>query len=97
MRLPAPTGEAAASIAALPAGQQLTAIHGMVDGLAARLQQNGQDKEGWLRLVRAYTVLGEKDKAASALADARRNLASDADGLAQLDGLARELGLGGQG
>ncbi|MCW6506526.1 c-type cytochrome biogenesis protein CcmI [Lichenifustis flavocetrariae] len=96
-RLPAPTGEAAASIAALPAGQQLAAIHGMVDGLAARLQQNGQDKEGWLRLVRAYTVLGEKDKAASALADARRNLAADAAGLSQLDGLARELGLGGQG
>ena len=88
-----PAGPAAASIAALPADQRLNAIHAMVDGLAARLQQDGHDKDGWLRLVRAYSVLGEKDKALSALADARKNLSSDAQGLSQLDGLAHELGL----
>lgn len=85
-----PTG---AAIAALPAGQQLTAIRGMVDGLAARLAQDGHDKDGWLRLVRAYSVLGEKDRALSALADARKNLASDPQGLAELDGLAHQLGI----
>lgn len=85
-----PTG---AAIAALPAGQQLTAIRGMVDGLAARLAQDGHDKDGWLRLVRAYSVLGEKGRAASALADARKNLASDPQGLAELDGLAHQLGI----
>lgn len=95
--LPPPATPAGASIAALPADQRLAAIHGMVDGLATRLQQNGQDKDGWLRLVRAYTVLGEKDKALGALADARKNLATDAQGLVQLEGLAHELGLDGQG
>lgn len=92
-----PDGPAAAAIAAMPAADRLQAIHGMVDGLASRLQADGHDPEGWLKLVRAYAVLGEADKAKSALADARRNLASDAGNLARLDGLARELGLEGRG
>ena len=42
-------------------------IRGMVDRLATRLKQNGDDVEGWLRLVRAYMVMGERDKAVSAV------------------------------
>ena len=38
-------------------------IRGMVDRLATRLKQNGDDVEGWLRLVRAYMVMGDRDKA----------------------------------
>jgi cytochrome c-type biogenesis protein CcmH len=41
-------------------------IRGMVDRLAARLEQNPDDKEGWNRLAHAYDVLGEPEKAASA-------------------------------
>jgi cytochrome c-type biogenesis protein CcmH len=41
-------------------------IRGMVDRLAARLEQNPDDKEGWNRLAHAYDVLGEAEKAASA-------------------------------
>ena len=41
-------------------------IRGMVDRLAARLEQNPDDKEGWNRLAHAYDVLGESEKAASA-------------------------------
>ncbi len=41
-------------------------IRGMVDRLAARLEQNPDDKEGWDRLAHAYDVLGESEKAASA-------------------------------
>ncbi len=68
-------------------------IRGMVDGLAARLKQDGHDKDGWLKLVRAYAVLGEKARAAGALADGRRNLSGDPQALDELNGLARELGL----
>jgi len=71
------------------------AIRGMVDGLAARLAQNGQDLEGWLRLVRSYTVLHEPDKARAALIDAKRNLAGDPNAIARIEALARELGLEG--
>ena len=45
-------------------------IRGMVDRLAARLEQNPNDKEGWTRLAHAYDVLGEKDKAEAARARA---------------------------
>ena len=33
-------------------------IRGMVDGLAQRLEQDGDDLQGWLRLARARLVLG---------------------------------------
>ncbi|HEY5338312.1 MAG TPA: tetratricopeptide repeat protein [Rhizomicrobium sp.] len=49
-------------------------IQAMVDGLAARLKQNPDDAEGWQRLIHAYAVLGEKDKALAALAVARKSL-----------------------
>lgn len=90
-----PDSAAGQAVAALPTDQQQAAIRNMVEGLAARLSQNGHDLEGWLRLVRAFSVLNEKDRAALALADARKNFASDPAGLSQLDALARELGLGG--
>ncbi len=77
----------------MPQAEQASAIHGMVDRLASRLAENGQDLEGWLRLVRAYAVLNESDKARSALSDAKRNLAGDATAIARIDALARELGL----
>ena len=69
-------------------------IRGMVDRLATRLKQNGDDVEGWLRLVRAYMVMGERDKAASALADARQAVANDAERLRQLNEGLKNLGLG---
>jgi cytochrome c-type biogenesis protein CcmH len=70
-------------------------IHGMVDRLATRLKQNGDDVEGWLRLVRAYMVMGDRDKAKSAQADARQAVASDAERLRQLNEGLKNLGLDG--
>jgi cytochrome c-type biogenesis protein CcmH len=85
----------AAKIEALPDAARMNAIRSMVEGLATRLAQNGQDLEGWLRLVRSYTVLHESDKARSALINAKRNLADDPNAIARIDALARELGLEG--
>ena len=45
-------------------------IRGMVDRLAARLEQNPNDKDGWTRLAHAYDVLGEAEKAEAARARA---------------------------
>ncbi|KWV58549.1 cytochrome C biogenesis protein [Bradyrhizobium macuxiense] len=70
-------------------------IRGMVDRLATRLKQNGDDVEGWLRLVRAYLVMGERDKAISAQADARQAVAKDAERLRQLNEGLKNLGLDG--
>jgi cytochrome c-type biogenesis protein CcmH len=59
------------------------------------LKQNGNDVEGWLRLVRAYIVLGDRDKARSAQADARRAVANDAERLRQLNEGLKDFGLDG--
>jgi cytochrome c-type biogenesis protein CcmH len=90
-----PQDGAAATIEALPEVGQMNAIRGMVEGLASRLAQNGQDLEGWLRLVRSYTVLREPGKARAALIDAKRSLAGDPSAIARIEALARELGLEG--
>jgi cytochrome c-type biogenesis protein CcmH len=66
----------------------------MVDGLAARLKENGNDLEGWKRLVRSYVVLGRRQDATTALASARGQFSGDEKSLAQLHALAESLGLG---
>jgi cytochrome c-type biogenesis protein CcmH len=70
-------------------------IRGMVTRLATRLKQNGDDVEGWLRLVRAYMVLGDRDKAREALADARQAVGGDANRLRELNEGLKNLGLDG--
>jgi cytochrome c-type biogenesis protein CcmH len=68
-----PAGPTAQDIAAarsmLPEERQAM-IRSMVERLAARLDQQPDDKEGWARLARAYDVLGETDKAEAARARA---------------------------
>lgn len=50
--------------------QRATMIHGMVDKLAAQLQANPNDVDGWLRLGRARHVLGQEDESIQAYAKA---------------------------
>jgi cytochrome c-type biogenesis protein CcmH len=45
-------------------------IRSMVERLAARLEQQPDDKEGWTRLAHAYDVLGDAEKARAARARA---------------------------
>ena len=70
-------------------------IRGMIARLADRLKQNGNDIDGWQRLLRAYVVLGDREKAQAAAADARRALSSDTDKLRQIDDMIKSLGLEG--
>ena len=70
-------------------------IRGMVARLADRLKENGDDIAGWQRLLRAYMVLGERDKAKSAADDARKALATDPGKLRQIDDMIKSLGLQG--
>ena len=90
---PATNPQAAKDIAALPPAERQAFIRQMVDGLAARLAQDGHDLAGWQKLVRAYTVLEEPAKAREALRAARAALGADAAAAATLDTLARDLGL----
>jgi cytochrome c-type biogenesis protein CcmH len=70
-------------------------IHRMVERLATRLKQNGDDVDGWLRLVRAYLVMGDRDRAKGALTDARQAVGGDAERLKQLNEGLKNLGLDG--
>jgi cytochrome c-type biogenesis protein CcmH len=91
-------GPSAADIKAageLSPEQRQDMVRGMVARLAARLKEDGADLDGWLRLIRAYMVLGERDKAGSAAADARRALAGDAEKLRRINEAAKGLGLDG--
>lgn len=92
----APAGLGADDMAAaekLSPEERAAMVGGMVERLAARLKEDGSNLEGWLRLVRAYMVLGEPEKAKAAAAAARTALAGDADKLRQVNELIKTLGL----
>ncbi|KNY21972.1 c-type cytochrome biogenesis protein CcmI [Methylobacterium sp. ARG-1] len=93
---PAPrsdTESAAAAMQAMSPAERDVAIRGMVDGLDRRLTARGGTPDEWLRLVRSYSALGERDQAIKALDRARMALATNAEAVSRLDGLARELDL----
>jgi len=92
---PGPSEQDMAAAAELTPQQRGDMIRGMVDRLAERLKRDGTDIDGWLRLVRAYAVLGDRDKARAAASDARRALGSEPDKLRQIDELVKGLGLEG--
>jgi cytochrome c-type biogenesis protein CcmH len=92
---PAISDDAMAAARDMNEADRGTMVRGMVDRLAARLKQDGSDVEGWLRLVRAYMVMGERDKATSARTEARQAVAGDAERLRQLNEGLKNLGLDG--
>jgi cytochrome c-type biogenesis protein CcmH len=75
------------------ASDQAETIKAMVDGLEARLNTDGSDLEGWQRLIRSRSVLGEMDKAKATLATARERFKDKPDALASLTALAKEVGI----
>jgi cytochrome c-type biogenesis protein CcmH len=93
--LKGPSADDVAAASQLPPEQRTAMVRGMVERLAERLSREGADVEGWLRLVRAYMVLGDRDKAASAANDARKALASEPDKLRRVEELVAGLGLKG--
>ena len=78
---------------AMNASDQQAMIRSMVDGLEQKLKANGDDLEGWLKLMRARSVLNETDKASTAYRTARGQFKERPEALSALDGLARELNI----
>lgn len=101
---PSAPGPGAADVAAaaqMSSQDRDSMVRGMVARLAARLESEPNDIDGWVRLVRAYGVLGEKDKAADALKSARAAFKDNQEALGRLDDAEKELaggkGSGGKG
>jgi len=90
-----PNAEQMAAAQDMPEAQRTAMIRGMVQKLADQLHSDGGNVEGWLRLVRAYAVLGDSGKAKAAAADAKRALASHPDEIKRIDDLVKGLGLEG--
>jgi cytochrome c-type biogenesis protein CcmH len=88
---PGPSAADIAAAAQMNPDQQNQMIRTMVARLADKLKQDGSDVAGWERLLRAYMVLGDHDKAQAAAADARRALAGDPDKLRRLDAAIKDL------
>lgn len=65
----------------------------MVEMLAQRLKADPNDALGWVRLMRAYAVLGETDKAKEALASARKAFATNKDAQTAFTTAAKALKL----
>jgi cytochrome c-type biogenesis protein CcmH len=62
-----PTAEDVRNAEAMAPTERAVMIRGMVDRLAARLEQSPNDVEGWIKLIRSRQTLGENDAAAEAL------------------------------
>ncbi len=74
-----PTAEDIAGAAAMSEADRDQMIRGMVAGLAARLEDEPNDPEGWAMLIRSYTVLGDAEAADTALARAAELLGGTAE------------------
>ena len=96
-KIAGPSDADIAATANMSEEQRVDMIRGMVGRLSDRLHAQGQggDVDGWLRLVRAYAVLGDHDKAKDAAADARHALADHPDQVKRIDDLVKGLGLEG--
>jgi cytochrome c-type biogenesis protein CcmH len=68
-------------------------IRGMVAGLSERLATEGGPAGDWARLITAYGVLGETDRAGAIWAEARRTFAADPAAMEVLRGAAEAAGL----
>jgi cytochrome c-type biogenesis protein CcmH len=90
-----PTDEQVAAIQALPKDEQDATIRGMVEGLAARLESEPDDLEGWLMLGRSWRVLGEDDAAIAAFERAAALMPAGSSERAEVEAVIEDLRQGG--
>jgi cytochrome c-type biogenesis protein CcmH len=91
---PGPTVEDVAQAQGMSPEARGQFVRTMVERLATRLHENGSDVDGWLRLLRAYMVMGERDKARMAANEAREALGREPEKLKLLDAGLKDIGVG---
>lgn len=90
---PGPSAEDVAAASEMSEEDRAAFVRSMVERLAARLEDEPEDLDGWLRLANAYRVLGEEDAARAALERAAPLVPETGPARQSYDGLAAELGL----
>ncbi|MEZ5823604.1 MAG: c-type cytochrome biogenesis protein CcmI [Geminicoccaceae bacterium] len=88
-----PTREQVAAAQEMSEDEQREMIAGMVGGLAERLEDNPDDLQGWLMLLRSYGVIGDRDAAMATFERARSHFEGQSDAVARLEQQARNSGL----
>lgn len=92
-----PTSEDMAAAEGMAAGDRQQMIAGMVESLAAKLQENPDNFEGWMRIIRSYVVLDQRPKAEAALQTALKTFPADSENGKELLALARDLSISAEG
>ncbi len=91
---PGPDAADMAAAAEMAPEDRQAMIRGMVERLAARLEAEPNDVDGWLRLIRSYGVLGQPGRARAAEA---RAIAANAGAAEQIRTAVRGFGLADAG
>jgi cytochrome c-type biogenesis protein CcmH len=89
-----PGPDQVAAAAGLSPADRAAMVQGMVSQLAERLKSAPNDAEGWMRLMRSYSVLGQRNEAREAYANARAVFADGSSERRSIDDFAASLGLG---
>ena len=92
--LPGPSAEDIENAAEMTPEERMDMVRGMVDGLEARLAEDGGAPEDWARLITALGVLGQTDRAETARQQAEAAFAGDAAALATIAAATDRAGIG---
>jgi cytochrome c-type biogenesis protein CcmH len=90
---PGPSAEDMEAAAEMSPEDREAMIRSMVEGLSERLATEGGPVEDWARLISSLGVLGDRERAAAILAEARGTFAESADAQRLLDDAARSAGI----
>jgi len=88
-----PSAEQVAAAEAMAPAERIAMIRGMVANLERRLEQSPRDVDGWIRLIRSRTVLGEMAAAKQALNDALKVFSDAPQEQSRISASAQELGV----
>ncbi len=90
---PGPSREDIANAAEMSEEERQEMIRSMVERLDEELASEGGPPEKWARLITAYGVLGEKERAREIRDEARKAFAGQEAGLAKINAAAARAGL----
>ncbi|MEZ5921959.1 MAG: c-type cytochrome biogenesis protein CcmI [Parvularculaceae bacterium] len=90
---PMPTTEQVRAAMTMPEGDRQAMIENMVNGLAQRLAASPNDPDGWIRLIRSRTVLGQSGQAQADLKTALNAFSNDPSTRARIQSEAAALGV----
>ena len=92
---PGPTAEQAQAASTMAPADRQAMIAGMVTRLAEKMKANPRDQDGWVRLMRAYMVQGETDKARTAYKASLVAFSDSKPDQSALNAAAKGLGIPG--